>query len=55
MGYRSPLGEEDEGSEIFLSMTGCLPDDGTVGLPAPTICAVVAVLEVTFTFSIGSN
>lgn len=38
IGYLSPLGEE-EGSENFLSTTGCRPE-GNVGFPALIICVV---------------
>jgi hypothetical protein len=36
IGYLSPLGAVDEGSEVFLSTNGCLAINGIDGLPAPT-------------------
>ena len=38
MGYRSPFGDDDEGSDIFLSTMGCLPLTGIVGLAVLIIC-----------------
>jgi len=53
MGYRSPFGDAEDGSEIFLSTIGCLPDNGIVGFPVVT-WVTVAELVVTFALSIGS-
>jgi len=49
------LGDEEEGSEDFLSITGWRPETGIEGLPALISCTdVVAVVE-KLIFCIGSN
>lgn len=55
IGYLSPLGEVDEGSEVFLSTIGCLAINGIDGLPALIILGAAAVVVEKFIFCIGSN
>ena len=52
IGYRSPFGEADEGSEVFLSTIGCLVIV-IEGLPVPIIFGTAAVLVEKFIFCIG--
>jgi len=52
IGYLSPLGDAEEGSEIFLSTIGCLPDKGIVGFPELTSCTLEAPAVDKFIFSI---
>lgn len=54
MGYRSPLGAVDEGSDIFLSTIGCLVDSGMEGFPALITLETVAAVE-KLILCIGSN
>jgi hypothetical protein len=54
IGYLSPFGDVDEGSEIFLSTTGCLVIIGIDGLPALITLEAAVVVE-KFIFCIGSN
>lgn len=53
MGYLSPFGEADDGSEDFLSTVGCRIN-GTEGLPVLITLGTATVVE-KFTFCIGSN
>jgi hypothetical protein len=53
IGYLSPLGEADEGSEVFLSTTGCLLNV-IEGLPVPIILGILAIVE-KFIFCIGKR
>jgi len=56
MGYPWFLGAVEEGSAIFLSITGCLPVAGMEGLPWLLTCRVrVEVVVKTFILDIGSN
>jgi hypothetical protein len=56
IGYRSPLGDTDEGSEVFLSTIGCLVVNGIDGFPALITFGTAAVVVVEkFIFCIGSN
>jgi hypothetical protein len=55
IGYLSPLGNVDEGSDIFLSTIGCLTVIGIDGLPALTSFGAAAVVVEKFIFCIGSN
>jgi hypothetical protein len=53
IGYRSPFGEADEGSEVFLSTIGCLLNV-IEGLPVPIVLGIVAVVK-KFIFCIGKR
>jgi len=55
IGYRSPLGDTDEGSEVFLSTIGCLVVNGIDGFPALITFGTAAVVVEKFIFCIGSN
>ena len=55
IGYLSPLGDEDEGSAIFLSTIGCLVVNGIDGLPVLIILGTATVVVEKFIFCIGSN
>jgi hypothetical protein len=55
IGYLSPLGKVDEGSEVFLSTIGCLAINGIDGLPVLTNLGAAAVVVEKFIFCIGSN
>jgi hypothetical protein len=56
MGYPWFFGVAEEGSEIFLSINGCLPVIGLEGFPVAVICRVANVaVEVIFILDIGSN
>jgi len=55
MGYLSPLGAVDEGSDIFLSIKGCRAISGIDGLPAPIIFGTVAAFVEKLIFCIRSN
>jgi len=54
IGYLSPLGKVEEGSAVFLSVTGCLGISGMEGLPARIIPGTVAVDVEKFIFCIGA-
>jgi len=54
IGYLSPLGDEDEGSEVFLSTIGWRPATGIDGFPALITCVEVVAVE-KLIFCIGSN
>ena len=55
IGYLSPFGKDEEGSNVFLSTTGCLPVNVIDGFPAPIVWGGAAVVEVTLIFCIASN
>lgn len=55
IGYASPLGEVDEGSDVFFSTTGCLVVNGIDGLPALIIFGAVAVVVEKLIFCIESS
>jgi len=48
------LGDEDEGSEVFLSTIGWRPATGIDGFPALITCVEVVAVE-KLIFCIGSN
>jgi hypothetical protein len=45
IGYLSPFGNVDEGSEVFLSTIGCLDIIGIDGLPVLTSLGTAVVVE----------
>jgi hypothetical protein len=55
IGYLSPLGDVDEGSEVFLSTMGCLVVSGIEGLPVLIAFGTADVVVEKFIFCIGSN
>jgi len=55
IGYLSPLGEVEEGSDVFRSTNGCRASNGIAGLPAFIIVETVAAFVEKFIFCIGSN
>jgi hypothetical protein len=55
IGYRCPLGNEDEGSDVLLSTIGCFVIIGIDGLPALIIFGTVAVVVEKLILCIGSN
>jgi hypothetical protein len=55
IGYLSPLGEADEGSDVFLSTTGCRVVSGIDGLPAVITLGTAAAAVEKFIFCIVSN
>jgi len=54
IGYLSPLGDADEGSDVFLSTIGCLVVNGMDGFPALINFETAEVVVEKFTFCIGS-
>jgi len=52
IGYLSPLGEVEEGSDVFLSANDCRTINGMDGLPALTILETVAAFAEKFIFCI---
>jgi hypothetical protein len=54
IGYLSPFGNEDEGSDVLLSTMGCFVIIGSDGLPALIIFGIVVVVE-KLILCIGSN
>jgi hypothetical protein len=54
IGYLSPLGNADEGSDVLLSTIGCLAIEGIDGLAVLITFGTAAVVVEKFTFCIGS-